>query len=135
MRKKFITFLIIFLISGIAFLTSRLDIDWSSMWDEPAPVMDTSAATNITCCSATLNGTLNLHYQYSTLAFEYGTSSTYGQITDVDQTRIRQDNTFSASITGLTPQTIYCYRLKWIISGSSETHYGKNVAFLTLSSK
>ena len=133
MRGKIKLFTIIFLICGITALSGC--IDWSGMWEEPAPIMDTSNATNITCCSATLNGTLDLQHQYSTLAFEYGTNSLYGQIVDVDQTRIRQDNTFSAAITGLTPQTIYCYRLKWIISGSAETHYGKNVAFITLGLK
>lgn len=133
MGKRFRLFTIIFLIGGTAAFLSC--IDWSGMWKEPAPLMDTAKATNITCCSATLNGTLDLQHQYSILAFEWGTNSSYGQIVDVDQTRIRQDNTFSATITGLTPQTIYCYRLKWIISGSAETQYGKNVPFITLELK
>ena len=132
-KKEFKLFLVFLLIGGSAELTSCLDIDWSSMWDEPEPVIDTSNATNITCCSATLNGILDLQQQYSILAFEYGTDLTYGQIADVDQSRIRNDNTFSTTITGLTPQTIYCYRVKWIITGSTEIHYGKNIAFTTLS--
>jgi len=104
--------------------------DWSDMWDGSSGKSEsTTSPTNITCCSAIFHGTLNPESQYSALAFEYGTTRSFGQTINISQSDIEDKENISTSITGLTPSTHYWLRLKWT---SGTTGYGNTIEFTTL---
>jgi len=95
------------------------------------PAATTSAATNKTTSGATLNGTVNANNTSTTVTFEYGTTTSYGQtatatpspITDMTNTDV------SSSITGLTAGTTYHFRVKAV--NSVGTTYGSDMTFTT----
>jgi hypothetical protein len=129
-KKYIILFKLALLTVALAGLSGCFD--WSDMWDDTSAKEDTTSATNMTCCSAMLHGTVNPGNQYSTLAFEYGTSRSFGQTINVSQVDILDKKTISTTVTGLTPLTLYYYRLIWIIDGTVITSYGSTVDFTTL---
>jgi len=77
------------------------------------PVSQTNSVSNITINSATLKGTINPNLLRTTVAFEWGTSISYGN------TIIATGSPFSGStssdvsidLTGLTPGTTYHFRI------------------------
>jgi len=95
------------------------------------PAATTSAATSKSTTGATLNGTVNANNTSTTVTFEYGATTSYGQtatatpspITDMTNTDI------SASITGLTAGTTYHFRVKAV--NSVGTTYGSDMTFTT----
>jgi plastocyanin len=76
-----------------------------------APVVITNSATNVTASSATLNGSLDPHGLITGVRFQYGTTTSYGDMTAfVFQT----GNTYrhiAVGIGGLAPHTIYHFRI------------------------
>ncbi|MBZ5490686.1 MAG: choice-of-anchor D domain-containing protein [Acidobacteriia bacterium] len=78
-----------------------------------APAVTTSAASNLQCDTATLNGTVNLNVSAASVYFEFGTDS---QLSNFTQTAVQTVPTgtapvsFSAVKTGLACNTIYYYR-------------------------
>ena len=96
------------------------------------PTATTAAATSLASTTATLNGTVNANNQSTTVTFEYGTSTSYGQtINAIPNTVSGSTNTsVSANLTGLTISTMYHYRVKAV--SSSGTTYGSDVTFNTL---
>jgi uncharacterized protein (TIGR02145 family) len=81
-----------------------------------APECITQAATKVTSTGATLNGTVNANFLSTTVTFEYGTTTTYGQSITSAQSPVTGNNitNISADISGLTPGTIYHFRVKAI---------------------
>jgi uncharacterized protein (TIGR02145 family) len=95
----------------------------------PIGVLTTMPATNLSSTGATLNGSVPASNLSTTVTFEYGTSTSYGQEVTADQSPVTGDliTDVSATLTGLTRGTIYNYRVKTVNSlGSS---YGGNMEF------
>jgi len=67
--------------------------------------------TNITSSSVTLNGIVDGHDLSTNVTFEYGTTLSYGSTAIAVGSPITNKDTLIASITGLTPSTIYHYRV------------------------
>ena len=77
-----------------------------------SPTVATGAATNITHFGATLNGTVNPNGNETGYVFQYGVTNAYGQSTNTRSvgagtTAVKA----AAAIGGLTPGTIYHYRI------------------------
>ena len=91
----------------------------------------TTAASSVTSTSATLNGTVNPNGASTTVTFEYGTTTSYGSTITATQSPLTgtTSQSVSASITGLTPGTIYHFRAK--ATNSVGTSYGTDVTFTT----
>jgi hypothetical protein len=76
------------------------------------PSATTGAASSVTQSSATVSGSVDPQGLATTYRFEYGTSSSYGlQTADVDAGSGTGAVDASASLTGLTSDTTYHYRL------------------------
>ena len=97
-----------------------------------APTTITQVATNISTITATLNGTVNPNYLPTTVTFEYGTSTSYGQTIPAVQSPITGSNivSVSADVTGLMPGTTYHFRVKSV--NSIGTTYGSDLTFPTV---
>jgi uncharacterized protein (TIGR02145 family) len=96
------------------------------------PTATTAAATSLASTTATLNGTVNANNQSTTVTFEYGTTTSYGQtINAIPNTVTGSTNTgVSANLTGLTANTTYHFRVKAV--SSVGTTNGSDVTFTTL---
>jgi hypothetical protein len=103
------------------------------------PVLKTLKATNIDSTTAKLNGTINGHGLSTTVTFEYGTTTTYGSTVTAFQSPVTGDSIthVSAEISGLTPCTIYHFRVKaenskWInFYGADSTFISGHIPTLT----
>jgi len=95
----------------------------------PIGVLTTMPATNLSSTGATLNGSVPASNLSTTVTFEYGTSTSYGQEVTADQSPVTGDliTDVSATLTGLTRSTIYNYRVKTV--NSLGTSYGGNMEF------
>lgn len=80
--------------------------------------------------TVTVNGTLDTSGQSTTYSFEYGTSTSYGSSTSTTSagSTIGEQNV-SATLSGLTPNTVYHYRLD-STNGSGTTN-GPDATFTT----
>jgi phosphodiesterase/alkaline phosphatase D-like protein len=96
----------------------------------PAPVVVTGVASNITINGATLNGNLSSKGSASTvtMSFEYGLTTSYGSTVVGIPVTLTAPGTFTASVIGLTPNTLYHYRAKAV---GDTTVYGLDQAFIT----
>jgi uncharacterized protein (TIGR02145 family) len=97
-----------------------------------APVAVTTEATAILFTSASLNGTVNANFLSTTVTFEYGTTTNYGNSIDASQSTLTGDSTTHVNInlTGLLPGTVYNFRIKTV--NDLGTVYGDNYSFKTL---
>ena len=97
-----------------------------------APSATTQSATNVTSTSATLNGVINANYLSTTVTFEYGTTTSYGQIATASPSPITENSNtnVTAEITGLKEGTIYHFRAKTV--NSLGTTNGNDISFTTL---
>jgi uncharacterized protein (TIGR02145 family) len=97
-----------------------------------APNASTLAAANITTASATLRGAINANYLSTTVTFEYGTTSSYGQtVTATPSPVTGNSNTdITADISALAGGTTYHYRVKTV--NSLGTTNGEDMSFTTL---
>lgn len=77
-----------------------------------APAVTTNAATNVNSSGATLNGSVNPNGEQTSYAFDYGTSTAYGQETPFTSAGSGSASMAeSAALSGLTPGTTYHYRI------------------------
>ena len=94
-----------------------------------APTVATAAATSVGATGATLNGTVNPNGSATTAWFEYGTTTAYGQATaSQSQGSGTSANPVTAALTGLTPSTLYHYR---IAAQGAQAAFGNDVTFTT----
>ena len=92
----------------------------------------TNAANNISANGVTLNGTLTSSGGTGsvTVSFEYGLTNSYGTSITATIANVTPPAPFSASVNGLTSNTLYHYRSKAV--GVSIV-YGADQTFLTMS--
>lgn len=78
------------------------------------PTVTTNNPSNITSSSATLNGAVNPNNSSTTVTFEYGTSTDYGNEITAAQSPVdgNSDVSVSANLSGLQPNTTYHYRVR-----------------------
>lgn len=96
-----------------------------------APKSVTLSVSNVQSNTATLNGSVNPNYLPTTITFEWGETTSYGNTASPTQ-NILDGNTeinVSANITGLAEGTIYHVRIK--SSNQIATVYGEDVQFTT----
>lgn len=90
----------------------------------------TTAATNVTLTSATLNGSVNPFGHATTWYFEYGTSTSYGTKTALQSAGSGTTSSkVSANVTGLKAGKTYHYRL--VAMNTAGTAHGSDITFLT----
>jgi hypothetical protein len=97
-----------------------------------APVATTLAASNLLTTSATLNGTVNANYLTTTVTFDYGTTTSYGSTVTATPSPVAGNtaSNVAASISSLSPGTIYHFRLKTV--NALGTTNGSDLTFTTL---
>jgi uncharacterized protein (TIGR02145 family) len=107
------------------------DIMFYTSGDTPSCI--TIPATEIYLNSATLNGAIDPHSLSTTVTFEYGTSTSYGQSATASQSPLMGNELVNVSIniTGLTLGTTYHFRVK--TENPFGTCYGGDMVFTTLS--
>ncbi|MDO9215076.1 MAG: hypothetical protein Q7U23_14745 [Methylococcales bacterium] len=100
-----------------------------------APAATTNAATAITTSSAILNGIVSSNGATTTpISFEYGLTTAYGSTVAASPSSLAagvSNNAVSASITGLTCNLGYHFRVKAI--NSAGTAYGNDMSFTAAS--
>lgn len=98
-----------------------------------APVVYTSAATDVSETSATLNGTVHTIGLQTTYHFEYGPTTAYGARIPATIEAVAgsayEAKSFLRSITGLRPATTYHFRL--VATNSAGTTKGADRTFTT----
>jgi hypothetical protein len=96
------------------------------------PTVSTNPETVVTSNGANLIGEVTDMGSASGVAvgFEYGETTSYGNIVEGDPTSRTNPGSFTASITGLTPNTIYHFRA-WATIDSSIYH-GRDQTFILL---
>ena len=106
------------------------DITFTTLGQSPAAT--TQPATEISATGATLNGSINANNLSTTVTFEYGTSTSYGQTATAAQSPVTGNvNTGTdVEITGLTQGVTYHFRIKAV--NSLGTTYGDDITFTTL---
>jgi len=112
-------------ISGVRLASQRAQ----QFWDGLSPGSTTLAATNVTSTSATLNAALDTKSFFTTVSFEYGTTTSYGSQIAVGSTSV--SGNADAPITGLQPNTTYHYRV--VATSEIGTSRAGDQSFTTLS--
>jgi hypothetical protein len=96
------------------------------------PAASTGPAADVTGVSATLTGVVSPNKEVTTWAFEYGTTTAYGARTPDASVSGNAGKDVDAAITGLTPNTVYHFRL--VASNASGSDVGADMTFTTASS-
>jgi len=106
------------------------DITFTTLGLSPESV--TQPATNVSTTGATLNGAINPNSILTTVTFEYGTTTSYGQSATAAQSPATGGSIVNVSkdITGLSPGTIYHYRVKTVNTLGAVN--GGDMLFVTL---
>ncbi len=97
-----------------------------------APTAITLTASGVGTTGATLRGSVDSKNQSTTITFEYGTTTAYGTTVTADQSPVVYDGgavTVTKTITGLTPNTTYYYRV--VAQNAFGTAYGADMTFFT----
>ncbi len=101
-------------------------------WDSPvaAPAATTGAATDVTTTGATLNGTANPNGSATTVSFDWGQTTSYGETTAGQAAGAGTTaQAVSAALTDLAPCTTYHYRARATSAGGTIT--GEDASFRT----
>src|SRR4051812_45302762 len=94
------------------------------------PTVSTGGANGVTADAARLHGTVNPKGLATTYYFEYGTTRRYGSRTpDASAGKGTRNQSVSAAVGGLTPNTAYHYRL--VASNASGVTSGGDRSFRT----
>jgi uncharacterized delta-60 repeat protein len=106
------------------------DLTFTTLPDPPVAV--TSNANSITNTTATLAGTVNPNNRATSVYFEFGTTTLYGNTTAPQNLSAGSSSVgVISSISGLTLGTTYHYRV--VATNSGGTAYGDNGTFTTTS--
>jgi len=118
-------------ISSIANLSLYGESGIFSINNYLAPTATTLAATAVGNTTATLHGTVNANNVSTSVTFEYGTTTSYGQSINATPATVTGNavTNVSALLTGLTANTIYHYRVKAVSAGG--TTLGNDFTFHT----
>lgn len=92
------------------------------------PIVNTLSATEITGTTATLNGWIETEGFATSLYFEYGTTTSYGNIINLEN-NIGGSVPVYTILSNLSSQTTYHFRL--VATNSGGTTYGDNMTFTT----
>ena len=95
------------------------------------PTVTTLAATDILSFSTTLNGTVNANGFSSTVVFEWGTTTAYGNTTEATPSTVTgvADTDLSKALTGLQSNTTYHYHIK--ATNAVDITYSDDMTFTT----
>jgi phosphodiesterase/alkaline phosphatase D-like protein len=117
-------------VTALAVLASVIVLASGTTLAAGAPTAATGAASGITNTQASLAGTVNPAGQLTSFAFQYGTSTAYGQQSALTSAGSGSaDAPVSANLAGLTPGTAYHYRV--IATNASGTVVGADRTFTT----
>ena len=96
----------------------------------PATI-NTSVASQLTCTSATLNGTINPNNETVAVSFQYGTTTSYGNSAAATPATLSGTTTtpVSAPLTSLSSGTLYHYRAVGMVG--IIPFYGSDMTFTT----
>lgn len=103
------------------------DMTFTTMGDIPG--VTSNYIKNLLINEVTLNGRVNPNYLATTVSFEWGTTTAYGNITDQNTVNGNSTMDVSANLTGLIPGTTYHYRVKAI--NELGTTYSEDFTFTT----
>ncbi len=110
------------------------DYDIQLLAGAVVPTTITTPATAVTMTDATLNGDVNMNNTGTgAISFDYGLTTAYGNSV-AGTPNIATGNTLVSSssvLAGLTPGTIYHYRVV-VIDGNNVSHYGNDQTFVTV---
>ena len=106
------------------------DMEFTTLGQSPTAI--TQSARYITTTGATLNGMINANFLSTTVTFEYGTSTTYGNTVQATPSPVTGNNpiSVSANLSGLSIGTIYHFRI--IAMNELGTTIGDDLSFPTL---
>ena len=92
----------------------------------------TTDPVKVNTVRATLTGTVNPNGSTTIVKFQYGTTTSYGKTANAVQGSMsgNADMYVSAPVAGLTPNTLYHYR---VMATNSGTSYGSDLTFTTYS--
>ena len=90
----------------IGSVTGNMYVNNMALGGDPAPVISNIQASDVTTNSATITWTTD---QTASSQVEYGPTTSYGSATTEDTNQV---TTHSVQLTGLTPGTVYHYRVK-----------------------
>ena len=98
----------------------------------PPPLVTTAPATNVTSASSTLNGMVNPNALNTTVKFQYGLSTSYGNEVTAAPNPVMGTSVVavSAAIAGLSPGSTYHYRI--VATNVVGTTNGLDGTFITL---
>jgi phosphodiesterase/alkaline phosphatase D-like protein len=120
-----------FRVVGVNGLGTTDGLDQTFFTSTPtAPTATTDYATfSSTSNEATLNGIINANNADSTVTFEYGQTTAYGNTVTADQSPVlgAADTAVSKHLTGLSTNTTYHYRV--VATNSQGTTYGADMTF------
>jgi len=94
-----------------------------------APTVTTNAASSVSQTGSTVNGTVNPNGASTTASFDYGTTTSYGSTASAQTLSGTTSQAISASLSGLSCNTLYHFRAKGTNSGG--TNYGADMTFTT----
>ncbi len=114
--------------SGNIYATTTRNVEIYTVGSQPDAY--TGSATNITGTTATLNGIIDGYGSATSGIFQYGLTASYGlNIGAIPGSVTGNGIPVSAAITGLTPNTLYHYRL--YAQSSNGVSYGADSTFIT----
>ena len=95
------------------------------------PDVVTSAASNVSTFSVTLNGIVNPHGLACNVYFEWGLSASYCNSTAIQMITATNSVLVNANIGGLSASTLYDFRIVVLYNNNTDTAYGSNQNFTT----
>ena len=125
-----------YLYAGIFISANNCSVWKRAITDFNAQLPDavTFDASNVDKYSATLNGSVNPHNFSTSVDFEYGNSTSYGNIVSATGSPFNGSSNINVSfpLGGLNPNSTYHYRVK--ATSSAGISYGNDKQFITNSS-
>ena len=106
-----------------------LEMSFNTIGKPPAP--GALPATNISTTSATLNASVNANFLSTTVTFEYGTTTDYGDTLTANQSPLAGGSVtiVDADVKVLSPATFYHFRVKTV--NQLGTTFGNDLTFST----
>jgi hypothetical protein len=118
-------------VKGVNTIGTANGLDMTFTTPPALPAVTTTAATNVSNTSATLNGTVDASGASTTVSFDYGLTTAYGTNVPGTPPTVTGNGAapVTANISGLTVNTTYHYRVKGV--NSVGTSNGTDMTFFT----